>query len=319
MDHGRPGDSLDLTGDDAFLGALLQPEPPHVPRRRGRTRRALGRLLLVLVLAGLATGGGLLRQQSLDLQDRLAAQDTALEELRSQLSAAQRSTAALAADVNSTRSDVAATQDQVARTRTELADSRVDVPALVARTQPSIVTVHCGAGLGSGFAIDVPVPAGSVTAVLTNHHVVQNCLPVPGAVPAAAPAPAVSVSRGTQTFAAVLGTTDPVNDLALVYVDAFLPRLDKAPAPTVGDPVVAIGSPYGLEGTVTTGIISKTYDDVLQTDAAINPGNSGGPLLDRTGKVLGVNTFGLRATQGLNFAVRLERTCGALLAACPFR
>ncbi len=312
--------------DDTFLADALRAEPTVLPRHRpGRGRRVLGRVLLVLVLAGLAAGGGLLRQDQLALRDRVTAQDAALADLRTQLDAAQRSTAALAAEVTSTRSDVAATKDQVAQTRTQLADSTVDVPALVARTQPSIVTVHCGSGLGSGFAIEVPVPPGSVTALLTNHHVVQDCLPPAPGTPApppgtpAPPVPVLSVTRGTQTFAARLGASDATNDLALVYVDAFLPRLPQAPAPAVGNPVIAIGSPYGLEGTVTTGIISKTYDDVVQTDAAINPGNSGGPLLDRTGKVLGVNTFGLRATQGLNFAVRLERSCGTVLPACPFR
>src|SRR5437660_780462 len=94
---------------------------------------------------------------------------------------------------------------------------------------------------------------------------------------------------------------DPRTDLALLKVEAHgLPTipLGDSSALKVGEPVMAIGNPFGLEQTVTTGIVSATgrvigegpYDDFIQTDASINPGNSGGPLINARGQVIGINT-----------------------------
>lgn len=89
-----------------------------------------------------------------------------------------------------------------------------------------------------------------------------------------------------------------------------LKRLVAAPEASVGDPVIAIGSPFGLEGSVTTGIVSRIEDDWYQTSALINPGNSGGPLLDREGRVLGINTLSVGGGgSGIGAAIRLKVTC----------
>lgn len=85
-----------------------------------------------------------------------------------------------------------------------------------------------------------------------------------------------------------LWSWDQENDLALIVVNVYLESLVEAGEGEVGDPAIAIGSPLGIEGSVTVGIISKIYADAYQTDTAINHGNSGSPLLDRDGDVLGV-------------------------------
>ena len=134
------------------------------------------------------------------------------------------------------------------------------------------------ASLGSGFIID---PSGII---VTNNHVIANAEQI-----------TVTLSDDTTLQAEVIGR-DAVTDLALLKVEP------KAPLPAakarVGDWVLAIGNPFGLGGTVTSGIISATardihsgpYDDFLQTDASINRGNSGGPMFDLAGEVIGINT-----------------------------
>ncbi|HZO62715.1 MAG TPA: trypsin-like peptidase domain-containing protein [Gaiellaceae bacterium] len=142
--------------------------------------------------------------------------------------------------------------------------------------------------LGSGFVVD---KAGHV---VTNYHVISGARQV-----------RVSFSNGASMKAAVVGA-DPSSDLAVLKIDAssraLTPlTLGDSDAMRVGDPVVAIGNPFGLDRTVTAGIVSAiqraitapngyTIDHVIQTDAAINHGNSGGPLLDRRGDVIGVNS-----------------------------
>ena len=142
--------------------------------------------------------------------------------------------------------------------------------------------------LGSGFVID---KAGHI---VTNYHVVEGANEV-----------TVSFSNRDTVKADVVGT-DPSTDLAVLRVDASASALTPLPlgnsdAVRVGDPVVAIGNPFGLDRTVTSGIVSAlqrlitapnrfTIDHVIQTDAPINHGNSGGPLLSSRGQVIGVNT-----------------------------
>jgi serine protease Do len=137
--------------------------------------------------------------------------------------------------------------------------------------------------LGSGFIIS---PDGYV---VTNNHVVASGGDI-----------VVRLSRGTEHAARVVGT-DPPTDLALLKIDtSTLPVLPLGDSDRlqVGEPVMAIGNPFGLDQTVTTGIVSAKerfigsgpYDEFVQTDASINPGNSGGPLLDSRGAVVGINS-----------------------------
>lgn len=154
-------------------------------------------------------------------------------------------------------------------------------------------------GLGSGFIIS---PDGEI---VTNNHVISGAKKI-----------TVSLSDGSEYEATVIGK-DPSSDIALIKIDGVnLPHLSfgDSSALKVGQVVIAIGNPYGLDHTVTTGVISAlertlTFEDrttlvgVIQTDAAINPGNSGGPLLTLTGDVIGMNTAIQQSAQGIGFAV----------------
>lgn len=110
-------------------------------------------------------------------------------------------------------------------------------------------------------------------------------------------------------------STDETNDLALLATTGTVgPALWQTPqlgaSPLVGDALLLVGSPYGLEGTVTQGVVSRVTYDEIQTDAAANPGNSGGPAVDRQGQVVGVLLEG--GGENLNFAVPIQRACVSL-------
>ena len=140
---------------------------------------------------------------------------------------------------------------------------------------------------------------------LTNNHVVDGATAV-----------SVRLADGREFDAKIAGR-DPQTDLALLKIDATnLPviPLGDSSALRVGEPVMAVGNPFGLEQTVTTGIVSATgrvigegaYDDFIQTDASINPGNSGGPLINARGEVIGINSAIFSRTGGsigIGFAV----------------
>src|SRR5437867_3381850 len=137
--------------------------------------------------------------------------------------------------------------------------------------------------MGSGFIIN---PNGYI---VTNNHVVEGATQI-----------TVKLSDGRELPGKVIGR-DSKTDIALLKVEAtgltVIPLGDSS-ASQVGEPVMAIGNPFGLEQTVTTGIVSATgraigagpYDDFIQTDASINPGNSGGPLINARGQAIGINT-----------------------------
>ncbi len=158
-------------------------------------------------------------------------------------------------------------------------------------------------GLGSGVIIR---PDGLI---LTNNHVIEDANKIQ-----------VTLSNGKTYKGKVVGA-DPISDVALVRIDAKnLPyvQLGDSSKLKVGQFVVAIGNPYGLDHTVTVGVVSalerninvgdRTMHGVIQTDTAINPGNSGGPLVSLDGKVIGINTMIYQNAQGLGFAVSSD-TC----------
>ncbi len=302
-----------------------------------RTRLAVGALAVLLAGQTAALGWTAWRLEAAhDDLEALRRQDAAttssVTNLDRRMAAADGRLQSLDAQVRAGSGRLDAVESEIG----EEARARLDVGAVVSAAQPSVVTVTCGTTLGSGFALDLATGAAGV-AVVTNHHVVAGCTgeTAPGTSPGTTPSPSapaspgvtpappvvarVGVSQGGVALPTTLAAWDADNDLALLVVDADLPVLEPATAAKVGDPVVAIGSPYGLEGTVTQGILSKVWEDAFQTDAAINPGNSGGPLLDRSGRVLGVNTEKLRDSEGLNFAVRVRRLCQEVVTGtCPF-
>src|SRR6266498_1732739 len=158
--------------------------------------------------------------------------------------------------------------------------------------------------LGSGFVWS------SDGIIVTNNHVVEGASRI-----------TVNFNDGTQLAAKLIGV-DPDSDVAVLRVDAK--RLAAAPVGTsgdlmIGESVIAVGNPFGLSGSVTTGVISalgrsvpskeegRTFTDFIQTDASINPGNSGGPLLNIEGKVVGINTAIYANAQGIGFAIPVDR------------
>ena len=194
------------------------------------------------------------------------------------------------------------------------------VEAVAASVLPSVVKINVGSGSGSGVIIS---ESGEI---LTNDHVVEAAQG--GQI-------AVSFNDGTTAPAEVVGT-DPLTDLAVIQaqdVSGLTPAtIGRSGQLDVGEEVVAIGSPFGLEATVTSGIVSALHRPVsvgragppnagldttypaIQTDAAINPGNSGGPLVNMRGEVVGINSsirsassgMGEAGSIGLGFAIPID-------------
>jgi len=178
--------------------------------------------------------------------------------------------------------------------------------AIIGKSMPAVVQVETSRGLGSGFFV-------SPEKLLTNVHVISGESYV-----------TVRYSDNSTTQASILATA-PDYDVAVLKV--WKTRSDQATIPLgsagdlhSGQEAVAIGSPHGMQNTVTRGIISGLRQagpvTLVQTDTALNPGNSGGPLLDRTGAAIGINTLIFRGSPGLNFAVAIEHA-KALLEGRP--
>jgi len=194
----------------------------------------------------------------------------------------------------------------------DLVSSQDTLVSLYKQVNPGIVAIRVltpdGGGLGSGFVIDMQGH------IVTNYHVVENETDLEVAFPS-----------GYKVRGEVIGT-DLDSDLAVVKVDAPANELHPltfgdSDLVQVGQTVVAIGDPFGYEGTMTVGIVSSlgrtlrslhttadggsfSASDIIQTDAAINPGNSGGPLLNLNGEVVGIN----QAIQTNNFSLTGEPT-----------
>ncbi|MDJ0722055.1 MAG: Do family serine endopeptidase [Desulfobacterales bacterium] len=161
-------------------------------------------------------------------------------------------------------------------------------------------------GVGTGFIID------SDGHIVTNNHVVDGADRIK------------VVLQDERAFEATVIGRDPQTDLALIKVasDRDLPAVPLGTSAdlAVGEWVVAIGNPFGLEHTVTAGIVSAKgrvigsgpYDDYIQTDASINPGNSGGPLLNLQGEVVGINTAIIPSGQGIGFAIPIDMANGII-------
>jgi serine protease Do len=192
------------------------------------------------------------------------------------------------------------------------------LPVLFERVSPAVVSIQAmkinkikptrrfETIVGSGVIIEKDGH------VLTNAHVVDGAASLQ-----------VTLDNGAKTSARVLGI-DPVLDVALIRVDGPSPlpvaRLGDSSTVRVGDEVIAIGNPIGLDQTMTRGIVSGlnrtipgiSDEPMIQTDAPINPGNSGGPLVDRCGAVIGLNTLISEDAQSIGFAVPINAARGVL-------
>jgi putative serine protease PepD len=279
-------------GDGGFGHAA---PPPYAPPQR-RPKRGKGTLALLLAaavvgaLAGLAGSAG---YDALDDPDR----PTVVESLQS----------------------------------SPASDDDTDTPAPTGSVEsvadevlPSVVKIDVSSGNGSGSGSGSGIILGRSGTIMTNAHVVE--------LAEGGGSLAVSFNDGTTASAHVIGT-DPITDIAVIKAEGVTglqpAALGDSGAVDVGEQVVAVGSPFGLESTVTSGIVSaldrpvsagdapaqeSTIFPAVQTDAAINPGNSGGPLVNMDGEVIGINTA-IRSTTnltgeagsiGLGFAIPVD-------------
>jgi S1-C subfamily serine protease len=273
---------------------LPSPSPPPPPQKH---RRFTVLLIIAFLLVGLVAGG--LIAYTVTYSDF----NTKLSNLQSQIGLYQGS------GTNGTQ-------------QTYLINGTISLSNLYQQIKSSVVVIQdlvpqysffgnlagYNQQQGSGFITSV----NNQLVIVTNNHVIQDALNE-----------TVTFSNGQSYPATVLGS-DPKADLAVLSISPMpsgLTPLTLASSDTlqVGDPVVAVGSPYGLSGTLTTGVISatgrtitedsstnqngQTIADIIQTSTAINPGNSGGPLLTYTGDVVGITTAGISNSQGLGFAI----------------
>jgi S1-C subfamily serine protease len=251
--------------------------------------KASASILLLLFVAGVLVGGLLIYFVSYRQVTNLNGQITNLQSAVSDLQGNQ----------NITYQTITILQNG-----TSLADIYNDVRASVVLIQGETSN---GGVQGSGFVYSF----NGRTVVLTNYHVVQDTSGL-----------SVTFHDGHGYSATVLGT-DPYSDLAVISVSSDAPASEFKPLTIVssstlgvGEPVIAIGNPYGLVGSLTTGVVSATgrsitedtaggyaIANIIQTSTPINPGNSGGPLLNAVGNVVGITTAIVSDSQGLGFAI----------------
>ena len=190
--------------------------------------------------------------------------------------------------------------DQLAG-RIRSTERELRVTPIASRALKSVFTVSAGPHFGTAFVAWRDVDG---TYLITAAHVVAGW------------DEPVTLERKSGEWSGEVVRRDRKNDLALIRVEG---RPDGAPPlwqkpqrtkPKTGEQLLLVGSPYGLSGTVTTGIVSRVTRRMIQTDAAANPGNSGGPAVNRKGRVVGVLLAG--GGENINFAVRIERACKTL-------
>jgi S1-C subfamily serine protease len=256
----------------------------------GRSTRRLG-AALVTVLSCAALGLSLVtfvRQQTALTSER-AARRAEVAKLRHELHALSGTNKRLAGRLGSAEET--------------LKRREVGIAPLAARVLRSVFTVETDRSLGTGF---MAWTDGDSSYVVTANHVVDDSV-----------SGSVTITRKGGSWRGEIAALDPKNDLALIRVNgrpanaAPLWQRPHGRKPSAGDQLLLVGSPFGLSGTVTTGVVSRVTARAIQTDAAANHGNSGGPALDRQGRVVGVLVSGVDPAYGqnINFAVPIDRAC----------
>jgi S1-C subfamily serine protease len=185
----------------------------------------------------------------------------------------------------------------------------LDAAEVAASVRPSVFRISTKYATGTSFALGKAAPAGGGTNLITNYHVVQEAYEKGERD--------VSIERTGQRFPAKIIEAHPDKDLALLHTDEVFTRLVAAPqVPKVGEPVLVVGAPLGLEDTVTTGVVSAfrslSGEDLMQFDAAINPGNSGGPVFNAKKEVVGVATLKAREAEGIGLAIPISVVCDTI-------
>lgn len=221
-------------------------------------------------------------------------------------------------DASTERSAITDQQQTIAKLKAEVdvleahAGTQADWVLIAARAETSVVTIETGAGLGSGW---VARSGASGSDLITNFHVVADAWN--------GGTSQVDVRQKDKTLAGTIVRVDRQDDLALVHVSERLPALTVAPArPSLGATVMTVGSPLGLDGTVSVGVVSGFRSlegsDYLQFSAPISPGNSGGPVLDAHGDVVAVASAKLvgDGVEALSLGIPVQVACTGL-GECP--
>ncbi|MCX8189138.1 MAG: trypsin-like peptidase domain-containing protein [Nitrososphaeria archaeon] len=227
--------------------------------------------------------------------------------MQSQISNTNTQMTILQNQVSSLNNQIVLLDSQIKSLQNQIGSIKIqDASRIFQLASPSVVQIRVYnssfqlLSLGSGFIYD------NNGHVVTNYHVI-----VDGRF-------FIIITYDNEMFNAYLIGADPQADLAVLRADlpAKYPSLKLSDTVTIGEPVYAIGSPFGLTGSITVGIISQvnrsvqdvTYIPMLQTDAAVNPGNSGGPLLNSRGEVVGVTTAGIAkyVGEGIGFAIPVQ-------------
>jgi len=200
--------------------------------------------------------------------------------------------------------------------KTDYFHSPPNLGQLIIDIQKSTMVVQCGDSLGSGWvialgevldttdpetkAIDKAYPGS----VITNYHVIKDCVKNKKAV---------TTSNGDKQYESILFSFDKDNDLAIISTKLVLPPLKVSKKPSPGWWSMALGSPYGIEKSISIGNIMNIVDQEIISTADINPGNSGGPLVNSFGEVIGTNTWRLIDATGINVARSAQLLCISLV------
>jgi S1-C subfamily serine protease len=282
---------------------------------RGNQRRSSSIWIPLLVAILLVTNIGVLayttlrsNEQAQDLKAKISTLSTSVQMLNSELISSNAEISSLKKALQSGAFNVTGPSGTSDAFLIDLYNKTRDSVVLI------IVKLSTGTAQGSGFIYD------TTGRIITNYHVVEDAISI-----------TVTFIDGTIVKVDEVMGTDPYSDIAVIKVSAPVSllkplKLGDSSKLKVGESVVAIGNPYGLANTLTSGIISavgRQMDstgnypivDVIQTDAAINPGNSGGPLLNMAGEVVGINTaIPTETSRGIGFAVPSNTIARELLS-----
>jgi S1-C subfamily serine protease len=280
---------------EAWAGSSRALSKPSVTStHRGRTL-AIACVLVAMVLAGLVP--------TFLTANRLQGE---VEELRSTVRALEDRVVVGEVNQDSLESSFSRDIEAMRATLAFRDRDKFDASLVIDLIDDAVVTIVSGDSQGSGFGL---VSSGGKSWIATNYHVIENSARSGG--------PFVTVHHGESTWRGVVDGWDRYSDVALVKVNVPMAVLTSAyeegHPPAIGDSVVAYGSPLGLAGSATVGIVSAIRGGYIQTDAQINHGNSGGPLVNASGEVIGLTTLGYGEGSGVGFAVDIRVLCNELV------
>ena len=286
-----------LCGEDRHDGDCRGERPPTRHRRWRRVVVAIVAWLVVMSGAGAWNGYSDVRDEVSSLESALDSSERRLSTLDGRVDDASDASASLTGRIANIEAELEAAPD----------------PAAVAETvRRSVLTIETDFGGGSAFAVSTD---GTSSRLVTNYHVVADVWSRGGR--------GVTLRQGESTHYGSILRVDTAADLALVEVPVVIPALALAASePKPGDPVMIVGSPLGLEGSVASGVVSSMRDEdgvrYVQFSAPISPGNSGGPVVDAVGRVVGVavSKFVGEGVEGLSFAIPVAQVCTKLEAGC---